>query len=123
MQIFARFLAVHSPREVGVCAESLLIGEIAPAPDALTDEKAHAAKIKQISYVDALDKAHDKRRKHSADKSAVNGKTAVPHRNYLGRMRRIISPLVENVVKTCSDDAEQCAPNKDIEHFIYVNFP
>ena len=96
-------LAHHRPRKVGNCAVSLLIEEVAPATETLTDQKA------DHNYIQNRKKAHflyfrdDKTSRDSADYAAVNRQAALMNIENFDRMGKIIVPLKNAEVQSRAD--------------------
>lgn len=85
--------APHSHGASVFVPKRLLIHEVAPASDSLTDKQADAAHIKEVKNIYLSDLADYERGDESADYSAVYGETALPDLRYLRRMELIIVPL------------------------------
>ena len=115
--------APHSPGRVGICAEGLLIHEVAPASDSLTDKQADAAHIKEVKNIYLSDLADYERGDESADYSAVDGESALPDLRNLRRMELVIVPLEYNIVRTRAYYSRESAVDEHIEHLIEAYAP
>ena len=78
-------VAVHAPGQRGVRAKRLLIEKIAPAANALPDQKAHTGQIEHWQNGHPAPFADEKGRCKRADHRAVDGKPALPDIQHLGK--------------------------------------
>ena len=84
-QIGMGAVAVHAPGQRGVRAKRLLIEKIAPAANALPDQKAHTGQIEHWQNGHPAPFADEKGRCKRADHRAVDGKPALPDIQHLGK--------------------------------------
>ena len=107
----------------GICAERLLIEEIAPAAYSLPYQQAERADIEQICKIYLAYPGADPAADEGADDTAVNGDAAVPDGDYLAGVLRKIIPLKGNIIEPCAHYAEDGAPDKNIRHTVKAHFP
>ena len=86
-------LAHHSPRQVGHGAVSLLVEEVTPASESLTDKKAYHYNVENRQKPHLLDFSDDKAARNRADYAAVYRQAALVNIKYLYRVGEIIIPL------------------------------
>lgn len=117
----AGILTDHAEHIVRGCAERLLIEEVAPAADRLTDQKAGHGDIEDRQEFHLADLRHDQTADQRADDRAVNGDTAVTDIDDLTGMRREIIPFENNVIGTRADDRGDDADDHAVDQLIAVD--
>ena len=110
----------HSQEGVGFFAVNLCIEEVAPSADNLTDEKSGNANIKYIQGVELFYSAVNKGGGDCTDKSAIDGESALPQLEDSQEASDGF-PVKNAVVNSCTGDAENQAPQADVNYVVRVN--
>ena len=97
-------LAHHRPRQIGYGAVRLLIEEVAPAAETLTDQKTDHHNVENRQKAHLLDFRDGKSSGNRADYAAVYRQAALVDIEYLNRMSGVIIPFENAEVKPCADD-------------------
>ena len=112
--------AVHPPGQGGVAAKGFLVDKVAPAADALADQKAHAGQVQHGGHRDFAPAAGQPAEDDRADDAAVNGKAA------LADVQHIPDAVVGkgrhgHIVHAGADDGHDHAHHDDVGHGIAVD--
>ena len=108
----------HAPRRGGVAAECLAVHKIAPASDALPEHQTETCCVQHIRHANFFDPAEHEYRDCTADDAAVNRQTAVPDRNDLRRIARIVLPAENDIVQSRAHDADRQGKKQHITQII-----
>ncbi len=113
----------HAPRQSGVAAKGLLVEEVAPAADRLTDQKAGRRQIKHSQGIHLAERTHPQRRHKRHDYAAVNRQSALPDTQNAQRIAEVLCAILRknDVVQTRSDKGKQRADQHHVRHRILGN--
>ena len=94
-----QLVQAHPQEAVGLGAEGLPVEEVAPAAQALADQKAQGGDVQHRANLHLLDPGKDQNADGSADDAAVNGQATVPDIQNFDGVVLIAVPLEDAVVQ------------------------
>ena len=112
--------AGHAEQAVGVAAERLLIEEVAPAADALSQQEPDAHDVQQGEELHLADLCHQKAHQQTADDAAVNGKPAAANVENAFPVAGVIAPVQQHVVGTGTHHAADDAADDAVQHAVRI---
>ena len=116
-----RALAHHAPRQISRRAVRLLIEEVAPAAESLTDQEADHGDIENGHELHLLDFGDAQSAEQCADDAAVDGESALMNRKNLERMGAVIVPLENAEIQPCADDARDKTDEHAVKQLVAVD--
>ena len=109
------------PRQVGLHAVCLFVKEIAPAADCLCKRNDNSCKIgsrKKAFFVAPADKISDEK---TEDEPAVNRKSASANVENFCPVSRIIVPLEDDIICSCTDNRRRNHPQNQIKNEVGID--
>src|SRR5215467_4816509 len=108
------------PRQVRRRAEGLLVEEVAPAADGLTEGEARSCDVQVRdggqSARERVTTAHEE----TADDAAVNGEAALPHREDFSREAKVVVEVEGHVIQSRADEPAEETELRGLEHAIGI---
>ena len=116
----------HAPGQIRQAAKGLLITEVAPAADGLTDEQAVGTQIRKRRKLDLMHFAENQQDQHGGDHTAVNRQSSVPDGDGLlpveGAVHIAVKFLIEeHIINARSNDPARRRKQHQINDPILLN--
>ena len=108
----------HSQKAGGFPAKGLPVQEVAPAADALPDEKAQADQIQQSQDVQLLHPAENQSADDRADDAAVNGQSALPNVQAGDGVGGILLPGKDAIIGPGANDGKGGRPQDPVDEMV-----
>ena len=119
-EIRLRALAVHAPGQRRVCTEGLLIDEVAPAANALPDQKAQRHQIKQRQQRHLAPFGGQGAEHKRTDDRAIDGDAALADVDHLPEAL-ILKGCHSYVINTGTDDGHDRADGHNVHQTVRVD--
>ena len=101
-------------------AEGLLVEEVAPPADRLTQYEPGRDQVRQLPEGDLLPAGKDQRGDDAADDRAIDGDSALPDVQGADRVCCILIPLEDDVIDARADDGDGHRQERIVQHAIGV---
>src|SRR5215470_12773263 len=108
------------PRQVRRRAEGLLVEEVAPAADGLTEGEARRCDVQVRDGGQPARERVTTAHEETADNAAVNGESALPYREDFSRVTEVVVEVEHDVIQSRADEPAEETELRGLEHAIGI---
>ena len=114
VRVYDGFLDPHREQRIRIAAEGLCIEKVPPAADELSCEKAEHRRVRDGEELHLPPVAENHAAEDAGQDATIDGETALSEVEDLPEMLRVVVPLEDHIVGTCTENGENDAVQREV---------